>query len=71
MTSIEQEIENDSEYLLEKVNMHLDRLLENANKEKKMLCHMVYHYLTRNKIYNARTKRLKAKLRRVLRNKKE
>ena len=71
MTSIEQEIENDKESWLDKMNMHLERLLEKANKEKKMLRHLAYHYLTRNKICNARTKRLKAKLRRVLRNKKE
>jgi len=71
LTSIEQEIENDKESWLDKMNMHLERLLEKANKEKKMLRHLAYHYLTRNKICNARTKRLKAKLRRVLRNKKE
>jgi len=71
LTSVEKEIENDRKFLLEKVNMHLEMLLEKANREKKMLCHMAYHYLTRNKICNARTKRLKAKLRRVLRNKKE
>lgn len=47
---------------MEKVNMHLERSLKKANKEKKMLCHMAYHYLAWNKICNARTKRLKAKL---------
>jgi len=51
--------------------MHLERFLGNANKEKNMLSHMAHHYLTQNNIYNARTNRLKAKLRRVLRNKKE
>jgi len=27
------------------MNMHLEKLLEKANKEKKMLQHMAYHYL--------------------------
>jgi len=71
MTSLEQEIENDREAWLERVNIHLEKLLEKANKEKRILCHMAYHYLTRNKICNARTKRLKAKLKRALRAKKE
>ena len=69
LTSTKQE--NDREYLLEKVNMHLERSLEKANKEKNTLRHMAYHYLTRNKICNVRTKRLKAKLKRALRAKKE
>lgn len=46
MTSIEQEIENDQETWLERVNIHLEKLLEKANKEKKMLRHMAYHYMT-------------------------
>lgn len=41
LTSTKQE--NDQEYLLEKVNMHLERLLEKANKEKKMIHHMAYY----------------------------
>jgi len=71
MTSLEQEIEDDKESWLERVNIHLQKMLEKANKEKKMLCHMAYHYLTRNKICKTRVKRLKAKLRRALRAKKE
>lgn len=51
--------------------MHLEKFLEKENKEKKMLHQMAYHYLTWNKICNARTKRLKAKLRRVLKTMKE
>ena len=61
LTSLEQEIEVDRESWLERVNIHLEKFLDKANKEKKMLCHMVYHYLTRNKICKTRVKRLKAK----------
>ena len=69
MTSIEQEVENDCETWLERVNIHLDKLLEKANKEKKMLRHMAYHYMTRNKICNIRIRKLKARLRKALRSK--
>lgn len=51
--------------------MHLEKLLEKANKEKKMLRHMAYHYLARNKICKARIRTLKAKLRKTLRRKKD
>ena len=40
MTSIEQEIEADRETWLERVNIHLEKLLEKANKENNMLRHM-------------------------------
>jgi len=71
MTSLEQEIEADRESWLERVNIHLEKMLDKANKEKKMLCHMAYHYLARNKICKTRVKGLKAKLRRALRAKKQ
>ena len=70
-TSIEQEIENDKEYWLEKTNMHLEKMFEKANKQKMMLRHMAYHYLARNKICKARIRTLKAKLRKALRKRKE
>lgn len=50
MTPLEQEIEAGQESWLERVNVHLEKLLDNANKEKNMLRHMAYHYLARNKI---------------------
>lgn len=71
MTSIEQEIENDRETWLERVNIHLEKLLEKANTEKKMLRHMAYHYMTQNKICNIRIRKLKARLMKDLRSKKE
>lgn len=45
LTTLEQEIDADRKSWLERVNMHLERLLENANKNKYMLWHMAYHYL--------------------------
>ena len=51
--------------------MHLEKLLEKANKEKRMFQHMTYHYLARNKICKTRIRSLKAKLRRALKAKKE
>ena len=71
MTSLEQEIEADWESWLKRKNTHLRKFLEKANKEKKMLHHMAYHYLTRNKICKTRVQTLKAKLKGVLRSKKE
>jgi len=71
MTSLEEEIEADQESWLERVNIHLEKMLDKANKEKKMLCHMAYHYLARNKICKTRINNLKAKLKRALRAKKE
>lgn len=71
LTSIEQKIENDKESWLDKMNMHLERLLDKAKKEKDMLRHMAFHYLARNIVSKARTRTLKAKLRKNLRRKKE
>ena len=44
LTSLEQEIKEDRESNLERVNMHLERLLDKANREKYMLRCMNYHY---------------------------
>ena len=71
MTPLEQEIEPDRESWLERVNMHLEKLLEKENKEKNMLRHMAYHYLARNKSCKARIRTLNAKLRKKFRRKKE
>lgn len=71
LTSLEQEIEADRESWLERVNVHLEKLLDKDNKEKNMLRHMAYHYLARNKICKARIRSLKAKLGRALKAKKE
>ena len=71
MTPIEKEIEDDREIWLERVNLHVDKLLQKANRDNQMIRHMVYHYGTRNKICNMRVKKMKARLRRALKGKKE
>jgi len=45
LTLLEQEIDANWESWLEKENMQLEKLLEKANKKKKMLRHMAYHHL--------------------------
>ena len=65
MTSIEQEIEADHKSWLERVNIHLENLLEKAKKEKNMLRHMANHYWARNHVCKARIKILKAKLKKA------
>ena len=71
MTSLEQEIEVDHENWLERVNMHLEKLLEKAYKEKNMLRHMANHYWARNHVFKARIKILKAKLKKASKRRKK
>ena len=70
-TPIEQEIESDRETSLERVNIHLEGLIEKANRDKKIPCHMAYHYMTHNKICNMRIRKLKVRLRRDLEGKRK
>jgi len=44
LTSLEQEINEDREANLERVNMHLERLLDKADKDLALLRHMAFHY---------------------------
>jgi len=71
VTSLEQEINADRESWFERSNIHLERLLEKANKEKTFLRHMAYHYMARNKVCKARIKSLKVKLKRASKRRKE
>ena len=71
MTPIEQEIEDDRYTWLEIVNLHLEKLLRKANRHNQMITHMAYHYRTRNKICNRRVRKMKVRLRRALKGKKE
>lgn len=47
---ISKEVEEDREIWLERVNIHLQKLLQKENKNKKMLRNMSNRYITRNKI---------------------
>lgn len=71
LTPIEKEIEDDRETWLERVNFHLEKLLQKANRENQMIKHMAYHYRTRNKICNMMVKKMKARLMQDLKGKKE
>jgi len=67
---LEQEINEDREANLERVNMHLERLLDKDNKDHTLLRHMAFHYMARNKVCKARIRNLKAKLRKAIKKKK-
>jgi len=71
LTSLEQEINEDREANLERVNMHLERLLEKVNKDLSLLRHMAFHYRARNMSTKAQIKSLKVKLRKATRKAKE
>ena len=45
---MEQEINEDQEANLKRVNMHLERLLDKADKDLALLRHMAFHYRARN-----------------------
>ena len=62
--------DEDREYVLEKVNVHLEKLVKKANREKVMLRHMAFHYMVRNKVCKARIRNLKAKLRKAIKKQK-
>jgi len=71
LTPLEQEINNDRESWLERINIHLERLLEKANKYKTILRWMVYHYRAWNMSSKARIRSLKEKLSKATKRKKE
>lgn len=70
LSPIEKESEDDRETWLERVNFHLEKLLQKANRDNQMISHMAYHYRTRNKICNMRVKKMKARVRRDLKGRK-
>ena len=53
--------------VLERANIHLEKLLAKANRYKEMLRHMKHRYWARTHVCLAKMKILKARLRRVLR----
>ena len=64
------EIKDDREAWLERVKIHLDKLLMKANRENQILRHMAHHYQTWNKIFNIKVKQMKDKLKKVRKGKK-
>ena len=70
LTSLEQEINEGRETNIERVNMHLERLLEKVDKDHAFLRHMAFHYMAWNKVCKARIRHLKGKLRKAIRKQK-
>ena len=60
LTSLEQEINEDREANLKRVNMHLERLLDKADKDHALLRHMAFRYRAQNMSAKAWIKSLKA-----------
>ena len=56
---------DDRESFLERVNMHLDNMLNKADKDNTLLRHMARHYRAQNLSLRARIRSLKAKLRKA------
>lgn len=59
-------IGKDREYLLEKVNEHLDNLLRRAYKATNLQRHTARHYYTRNCICKIRVRKMKRRLKKTL-----
>ena len=56
--------------MLERANIHLEKLLAKASRDKYMLRHMKNHYWANTHVCKAKMKIMKARLRRVLRKRK-
>jgi len=68
---LEKEIEEDRETWLDRVNSHLEKLLQKANRDNQIIRHMARHYRTQNKICNIRVKQMKSRLKQALKSKRE
>ena len=71
LTSLEQEINDDRESNLKRVNTHLERLLDKVDKDHALLRHIAFHYRAWNMSAKARIKSLKAKLSKATKEAKE
>lgn len=68
---MEQEINNDRESWLDRVNLHLEKKLEKANRDTAILKRMACHYRSWNRSAKARIRSLKAKLSKATKEAKE
>ena len=71
LTTLEQDINNDRESWLDRVNIHLERLMEKPNRDKTILRRMTCHYRARNMSAKAQIGSLKAKMSRATKEEKE
>ena len=69
-TSLEQEINDDRESWLERVNIHLKGLLYKVDRDTTLLRHVAFHYMAQNKVCKAQIRNLKAKLKKAIRKQK-
>jgi len=60
--SIPLEVHQDKEYWLNRVNEHLDKLLDKENRDSRLLKHMAHHYQAQNMIVNVKVKQPENKL---------
>ena len=70
LTSLEQEINEDRESWLKRINIHLERLLDKADRDKTLLRDMVFHYRAGHMSSKARIRNLKEKLKKATKKKK-
>jgi len=64
-------VNEDRKYLLDKVNDHLGKLLDKANRDNQLLRHMAHHYQAKNMICNIKVKQLENKLKEALKDQNE
>ena len=69
-TSLEQQVNEDREANLERVNIYLEEQLKKANRDNALLKHMAMHYKVRNLVCKARIRSLKAKLKKAVKKQK-
>ena len=69
-TSLEQQVNENREANLERVNIYLEERLKRADRDHALLKHMVMHYKVRNLVCKARIRSLKAKLRKMVKKQK-
>lgn len=60
-----------TEYWLDRVNGHLEKLLKRDKRDKKFQRHMATHYYIENQVYKVKVKQLKEKLKETLIKQKE
>jgi len=63
---IAMEINEGRDFWLEKLNFHVDKILEKANRDNKLQNKMPIHYYTRNHVAKVEIKLLKEKLKETL-----
>jgi hypothetical protein len=65
------EVHQDKEYWLNRVNEHLEKLLEKENRDNQLLRHMAHHYQAQNMIANVKVKQLENKLKEAKKDQKD